>query len=624
MTKGVRTLLPISILALILPATVVSVPRDWAGNRTKDTVLESTYSNSDLSVAEDYSTTEASSGDTVVLFCDDERFSLGPVGTDCWGWTAPDGRDYAMMGTNYGLVFVNVTDTEVAGTVIGPDLGCSGAYWRDIKTYQHYCYCVSECGGTNEGMMVIDMQYLPDSVHFIKSVDPNPAYGYPYSHNLSIDTIKGFAYAESLPNDGLSIMIWDLADPADPQFVSSFGLGGNGGIHDIHANNDTVFVAEGYNGTFSIYNMANKQSPQLITRVPIPFAGFVHNIWPGKNGNYCATTEETPGKTVKIWDIHDLNNIQLVGEYLGGSLLAHNAHFSNDTIYLSHYESGVSIVDASNPASPSLIANFDTYPGAEDPDFAGCWGVFPHTPDGRIYGSNMDGQLFVFSCKQAILADTLAGDTVVGEPGTQIRVDVNAHNTIPIRKFTVPFTWTGPLNMSFDSASTSGLRTEYFEIQSLAGFDPFNSRAAYSMTSTTGTNVPDLAPGDGPILSLYFTIPSGAPSGVNYVQFKPYSSFVPRFSHKCLPYLPDTVAAAVISGNITCCVGSRGNVNGDPLESIDISDLTELVTYMFKNGADPTCLEEANINGTGEIDVSDLTFLTNYMFKHGPYPPACP
>jgi hypothetical protein len=74
----------------------------------------------------------------------------------------------------------------------------------------------------------------------------------------------------------------------------------------------------------------------------------------------------------------------------------------------------------------------------------------------------------------------------------------------------------------------------------------------------------------------------------------------------------------------SCCMGIRGNVNGDPEESIDISDMTYLTDYMYRHGPPPPCMDEGNVNGTGEIDVSDLVYLSNYMFHYGPPPPWCP
>ena len=78
----------------------------------------------------------------------------------------------------------------------------------------------------------------------------------------------------------------------------------------------------------------------------------------------------------------------------------------------------------------------------------------------------------------------------------------------------------------------------------------------------------------------------------------------------------------------------RGNVDYDPGDEIDISDLVYLVDYMFTSGPPPLCWEEANIDGSGpanppsdgptDIDISDLVYLVDYMFNSGPPPADCP
>ncbi len=76
----------------------------------------------------------------------------------------------------------------------------------------------------------------------------------------------------------------------------------------------------------------------------------------------------------------------------------------------------------------------------------------------------------------------------------------------------------------------------------------------------------------------------------------------------------------------SCCVGIRGNVNGDPADQIDISDLVFLVGFMFQSGVIPPCMEEADINGSGgvaPIDISDLVTLVAYMFQGGTDPSPC-
>ncbi len=75
-----------------------------------------------------------------------------------------------------------------------------------------------------------------------------------------------------------------------------------------------------------------------------------------------------------------------------------------------------------------------------------------------------------------------------------------------------------------------------------------------------------------------------------------------------------------------CCIGIRGNVDGDHGDQVNVADLTYLVDYLFRGGPPPPCTEEGNVNGDpGEqINVADLTYLVDYLFRGGPPPPACP
>lgn len=73
-----------------------------------------------------------------------------------------------------------------------------------------------------------------------------------------------------------------------------------------------------------------------------------------------------------------------------------------------------------------------------------------------------------------------------------------------------------------------------------------------------------------------------------------------------------------------CCLFFRGNVDDDAGDQVDISDLVLLVAYMFSGAEEPSCLDEANIDGTGEIDISDLVQLVAYMFSGGSEPAICP
>lgn len=77
--------------------------------------------------------------------------------------------------------------------------------------------------------------------------------------------------------------------------------------------------------------------------------------------------------------------------------------------------------------------------------------------------------------------------------------------------------------------------------------------------------------------------------------------------------------------NVGCCVGLTGNINNDPADEVDLSDLIYFVTYLFSSGPAIPCPAEANVDGDagGITDLSDLIYLVNYLFNSGPMPAPC-
>jgi choice-of-anchor B domain-containing protein len=312
-------------------------------------------------------------------------FQFQTGGASCWGWEAPDGRHYAIMGGARSVGFIDVQTMTIVDTV--PTQTCS---WRELKTYRNFCYVVSECTGDKQGMMIIDMSFLPDSVHYVGSYSSGSNIR---SHCISIDTAKGYAYLVRQNYTGYRIV--SLANPIAPVDVGSVTTPD---LHDMTAFNDTVYAAEGDNSSFSIWNCVNKAAPQFLARVTIPGDGYVHNIWPTADRKFLATTEEVPaGKTLKIWNSQNLGSITKVNEYLGPGQIPHNAHVEGDYLFVAHYTSGLSILDYTYPDCPETKIEFDTYLANDNPSYQGCWGVYPHTNgSGWVYTSNIDGRLFIF------------------------------------------------------------------------------------------------------------------------------------------------------------------------------------------------------------------------------------
>jgi choice-of-anchor B domain-containing protein len=301
---------------------------------------------------------------------------------DCWGYVAPDGREYALLGVRNGTSILDITDTNNVTEVVF--IPSASSTWKDIKTYQHYAYVVTEASG---GMQIIDLSDLPNSATVVGTVTD-----FQSSHNIYIDVPNAIIYIEG--NNSNPVYAYSLADPVNPTFLSSFGIE----CHDIFARDNIAYISEGSSGSIGIYDLNNPTQPVLLQRLQIPSAGYVHNAWLTDDSHYMMTTEETIGKTIKMWDISDLNNITFTDDILAPGQLAHNAHIKGKYAYVSHYSDGLRIYDISDPYNIVEAGYYDT---ADD------WGAYPFFASGKILISDIDDGLYVVFFEGAREGDPL-------------------------------------------------------------------------------------------------------------------------------------------------------------------------------------------------------------------------
>ena len=309
--------------------------------------------------------------------------------SDVWGYTDEIGNEYSIVGHQYGTYIYKITnsDYELVMNIIGPSTG-DYYYHRDYKTFNNHLYIVNEMYGGDIGMQVIDLSPLPGNIPIQLETYNNMA----QSHNLWIDTDSELAFIEHQNGDNIHIV--DLSIPNTPTYAGSFG---NQALncHDIYTKNNIAYISEGWSYQFGIYDINNLND--IIQLATIPSTGYAHNAWLSDDGSHLITTEETENETIKIWDITNLNDIILKGEYLGENNLAHNVHVLNNLLYISHYTTGLKIVDIFNPERPIEIAAYDTYPLNNDGGYYGCWGAYPYTQNSHIYASDMQNGLYVFN-----------------------------------------------------------------------------------------------------------------------------------------------------------------------------------------------------------------------------------
>ncbi len=307
-----------------------------------------------------------------------------------WGYTAPNGREYAILGTGVGTSFVDITDSANIHEV--DSVKGINSSWREMKTYSHYAYVVSEA--TNSLLQIIDLQYLPDSVHLVK------VWGYSgYTHTHSISQSGHYLYlngGNSALNGGITVV--DVNDPENPvkmgQWTTEY-------VHDCRILNDTIWAANIYTGKITIINALNKNSLVTIRNWQSYPQAVVstHNCAITGNRKYILTTNEvsSPNGKLNVWDIQDLNNITFIREWQPTGIttaIVHNVEIYGNYAVIAHYTAGIRIVNITDPTNPTEVAWYDTYPSNNNTNFAGCWGVYKF-PSGKIIGSDISNGLFV-------------------------------------------------------------------------------------------------------------------------------------------------------------------------------------------------------------------------------------
>ncbi|MDZ4710727.1 MAG: choice-of-anchor B family protein [bacterium] len=308
-----------------------------------------------------------------------------------WGYVADDGREYAILGCNTGTAFIDITDSANIREV--DFVTGLSSNWREMKTYSHYAYIVSEA--TNSKLQIVDLQYLPDSVRLVTTWDyPN------YTKTHSISQSGRFLYLNggNVTLGGTSqggVAILDLTNPVAPvkrgQWSTRY-------VHDCRVLNDTIWACNISDQKVSVITATNKDNLQEVTNwnnLPNPSP---HNSAITDNRKYILVTDEnqTPGK-LKVWNIQDLSNITFVTSWAPTGIttsIVHNVEIYGNYAVVAHYTSGIRIINISNPAAPVEVAWYDTRPQDNSNNYSGCWGVYKF-PSGKIIGSDMSNGLFV-------------------------------------------------------------------------------------------------------------------------------------------------------------------------------------------------------------------------------------
>lgn len=320
---------------------------------------------------------------------------------EIWGFVQ-NNREYAVIGSTMGTHIFDVTDPVNAVEADFVPGGAQGTniIHRDFHDYNGYLYMVAD-EGTNSTIQIVDLSYLPDSVQIV--YDSNALIR--RAHNIFIDTTTAKLYAAggytTAPNN---LSVYSLANPTQPVFLKAFNSAGY--VHDLYVLNDTAFLNAGFNGLF-IVDFTDTQNPVTInTLTNYPFSGYNHSGWLNDAGNIYVLADETHGMPLKVIDVTDFNNMQVLSTLSSGvtsNSIPHNIIIKDNYAYVSYYYDGLQIFDISDPLNPVKTGFYDTSNETNFNSYKGAWGIYPYLPSGNVLISDMQNGLYVFDVSSAII-----------------------------------------------------------------------------------------------------------------------------------------------------------------------------------------------------------------------------
>ncbi|MEC7822173.1 MAG: choice-of-anchor B family protein [Candidatus Neomarinimicrobiota bacterium] len=340
---------------------------------------------------------------------------------DIWGWTDPTTqKEYALVGLSNGTSFVDISDAENPVYLGRLPTHTNNSTWRDIKVYNNHAFIVSEASG--HGMQVFDLTELRNVTNSPVQFTATAHYSqFGNAHNIFINEDTGFAYAVGTSTCGPGgLHIIDISNPVAPAKAAcvsdpSTGRSGTGYVHDVQCvvynGPDTEHVGKeicvGSNETNVWVADLSTKSDDSSGAKTIGLGSYddyyTHQGWLTEDHRYFIQNDELDENNgavnstrTLIWDLEDLDNPTIESTYFGPTpSIDHNNYVIGNYVYMSHYTSGLRILDITDISNPSEAAFFDVYPNNNNTSFDGTWSNYPYYGSGNVVVTSIDEGLFV-------------------------------------------------------------------------------------------------------------------------------------------------------------------------------------------------------------------------------------
>ena len=323
---------------------------------------------------------------------------------DVWGYTAPDGTEYALLaGRGTGLSIIDITgapeDSPVEVAFVPIEPGASDA--KDVKVYASYAYLVNEVGP----IQVIDLTDPANPVQ-VGTLDTQPGVRDGGAHNVAV--FDGHLWVTGGRQSGnAGVRVYDVrTTPASPAYVGGFRPDHHRSpyYHDFEVYGDYGFGPNIYGGGVDILDVSDPSNISLVSTWAYPDSG-AHNTCATEDGQTLYVGDEigAGGNWTRIVDISDPDDPEFVGEVIVDRQAAvHNCYVRGDLLFIAHYTEGTRIYDVAEPLAPVEVGFHDVYT-RQGYGYNGSWTVYPYFQSGKLIVSDMQAGLFVIETDPAVV-----------------------------------------------------------------------------------------------------------------------------------------------------------------------------------------------------------------------------
>jgi choice-of-anchor B domain-containing protein len=336
--------------------------------------------------------------DTIMTSSSQVRFS------SCWAFVQ-NGREYGVIGSTEGAHIFELTEQDSLRFVdfVPGRYQSAQAITREYKHYQNYVYAICDEGPSS--LQIIDVSYLPDSVHLVADLQDQ---NFGKSHNLFIDSLNARLYltlVNPIVNGNeqgiIPMRVYSLANPILPTLLWE-GPNDIPEVHDLYVKNNRAILNCGFDA-MRTYDFSDPSNPIYVNNLSFyPQQGYNHQGWLSPDESTYVFADETAGLPIKKCRVLPNGQLQ-VQQFFGTEnspypKTPHNVHITNEFAFVAYYNDGLRIFDLrKNP--PTEIGVYDTYfDNTITNGFSmwGAWGIHALLPSERILISDRNNGFFLF------------------------------------------------------------------------------------------------------------------------------------------------------------------------------------------------------------------------------------